>query len=78
LPQAMLTFRFAIDGSKPFADEVKLPSDDAAWREALQLVRDIEGSLKPGESWMLTISEDREPVFRIKVETAALRARKSR
>jgi len=70
----MRTFRFAIEGSKPFADDFELPSDEVAWQEALQLVRDIEGSLRPGESWTLTISDSGEPVFLIKVKTAALRA----
>jgi hypothetical protein len=74
----MCTFRFAIEGSNPFADDVELPSDEAAWREALLLVRDIEGSLKPGESWTLTISEESEPVFCIRLETAALRAQSKR
>jgi hypothetical protein len=70
----MSTFRFAIEGSMPFADDVELPSDEAAWREALQLVRDIEGSLRPAESWTLTITEEGELVFCIRVETATLRA----
>ena len=69
----MRTFRFAIDGSRPFADDVQLPSDEIAWQEALLLVRDIEGSLSPGESWMLTISDSGGSVFRIKIETADLR-----
>jgi Domain of unknown function (DUF6894) len=69
----MQTFRFAIDCSNPFADDVQLPSDDAAWKEALQLVRDIERSLVPGESWTLTVSDRGELVFRIKVETVGLR-----
>ena len=74
---AMPRFRFAIDGSRPFADDVDLPSDEAAWREALQLVRDIEGTLRPGERWALAISDESEPVFRIVVETAALRTQRN-
>ncbi len=68
----MQTYRFAIEGSRPFADDIDLPSDDAAWQEALQLVRDIEESLALGESWTLTISSS-GPLSRIKVETADLR-----
>jgi hypothetical protein len=72
----MPTFRFAIDGSRPFADNVEFPWDEVAWREALQLVRDIEGTLKPGENWTLAISDTSGPVFCIRVETAALRAQR--
>jgi hypothetical protein len=73
---AMPRFRFAIDGSRPFADDIELPSDEVAWQEALQLVRDIEGTLKPGENWGLAISDASGPVFCIRVQTATLRAQR--
>jgi hypothetical protein len=74
----MPTFCFAIEGSRPFADDVRLPSDEAAWQEGLLLVRDVEGTLVPGESWILTISTRGKPVFRIRVETADMRRVQSR
>jgi len=53
-----------------------LLSDDVARHEALQLLCDIEGSLRPGESWTLTVSDEIGSVFRIKLDTAALRSQR--
>jgi hypothetical protein len=66
----MPSYQFRISGSKPFFDaDVQLRSSEAAWEEALRLVRDIEGSLQPGESWTLDVGEEGTTIFRISVTT---------
>jgi uncharacterized protein DUF6894 len=71
----MHIYQFHIAGRRPFhdAEGVELADSDTAWAEALRLVRDIEGSLQPGESWSLDVVEDGTTIFRIKLETAKLR-----
>jgi hypothetical protein len=69
----MRTFKFSIQDSKLFTDEVQLLSEEAAWQEALLLVRDVESSLKPSESWVLTVSERDTLLFRINIATEDLR-----
>jgi hypothetical protein len=69
----MRTFKFTIADAKFFTDEAQLPSEEAAWHEALRIVRDIETSLKPQESWVLIVSEDEQPIFRISIATEDLR-----
>ena len=71
----MRTFQFTIADSKLFTDEVQLPSEEAAWEEALRLVRDVETSMKLNESWVLTVSERGSQLFRINVTTQDLRGR---
>ncbi len=73
----MRNFLFTISGSRPFSHDVLFPSDAVAWDEVVRLVRDIEGQLKPGEEWSLTISDKHGPVFRIQVQTADLRPKES-
>lgn len=74
----MPIFRFEIEAAKPYADSegIELPSADHAWDEAVRFVRDIEGSLKPGERWRLTVLQDNEPIFRISIATEELRDRR--
>ena len=71
----MHIYQFHIAGLRPFhdAEGVELPDAETAWGEALRLVRDIEGSLQPGESWSLDVVEDGTTIFRIGLETADLR-----
>jgi hypothetical protein len=71
----MHTYRFHISGLKPFwdTDGMELRDAQTAWEEALRLVRDIEASLQPGESWSLEVVEGDAPIFRIDVATADLR-----
>jgi len=71
----MPRFRFEISGTKPFIDPdgMELSSAEVAWEEAVRLVRDIEGSLKPGENWTLDVSEGKGVIFRISVVTVDLR-----
>jgi hypothetical protein len=66
----MPTYQFRISGSKPFFDtDVQLRSSEVAWDEALRLVRDIEDSLRPGESWTVDVGEEGTAIFRISVTT---------
>jgi hypothetical protein len=66
----MPTYQFRISGSNPFYDaDMQLPSSEAAWEEALRLVRDIEDSLRPGDSWTLNVGEEGMAIFRISVTT---------
>jgi hypothetical protein len=70
----MRTFKFTIADAKFFTGEAPFPTEEAAWQEALRLVRDIETSLKPNESWVLTVIEHDELIFRISIATEDLRA----
>lgn len=71
----MATYYFNIAGPHPFIDEVgsNLPSVDAVWEEALRIVKDIEGSLRPGESWALEVVRDGQPIYRVTILTEDLR-----
>jgi hypothetical protein len=52
-------------------DEVgtDLPDDQAAWKEAMRCVREIEDVLAPGDKWRLTVRRDVRIVFRIEIKT---------
>jgi hypothetical protein len=71
----MHIYQFHIAGLRPFQDAegVELADAETAWGEALRLVRDIEGSLQPGESWSLDVVEDGTTIFCIRLATADLR-----
>ncbi len=75
----MHTYQFHIAGVRPFQDEegMELPDAETAWAEALRLVRDIEGSLQPSESWSLEVVEDGATIFRINLATEDMRIRRS-
>ncbi|WP_454618887.1 DUF6894 family protein [Bradyrhizobium cenepequi] len=68
-------YQFHIAGLRPFhdAEGMELPDAEDAWAEALRLVRDIEGSLQPGESWSLDVVEDGATIFRVSLATEDLR-----
>jgi hypothetical protein len=70
----MPNFRYNISGRHPFHDEVgsNLPSAVNAWNEALRFVRDIEGSLQPGETWTLDVLEEGTPIFQLMLSTKDL------
>jgi hypothetical protein len=71
----MATYHFHIIGCRPFhdGDGMELPDAEAAWEEALLMVRDVEGSLQAGEGWSLEVVESGSVVFRIGLETQDLR-----
>ena len=74
----MHIYQFHIAGLRPFHDRegAELPDAGTAWAEALRLVRDIERSLQPGESWSLDVVEDGATIFRISLATEDLRIRR--
>ncbi len=70
----MPSYQFKISGSKPFLDaDVQLPSSRVAWEEALRLVRDIETTLQPGDSWTLDVGEEGTAIFSISVTSEQFR-----
>jgi hypothetical protein len=72
----MAMYHFHITGPTPFIhDGTELPSDEVAWEEALSLVRDVESSMKPGDSWILDVMKEQRPLFRISVAAADFRRR---
>jgi hypothetical protein len=55
-----------------------LPDDEAAWRVATRfagdLVKDVDGALRPGSEWALQVTDgDRKPIFEIQIVTKTLR-----
>lgn len=50
---------------------VDLPNEQAAWREAMQYVRDMQDKLAPGDRWRLTVRRDVRFVYRIDVKTTS-------
>ncbi|MBI5264763.1 MAG: tRNA 5-methylaminomethyl-2-thiouridine synthase [Bradyrhizobium sp.] len=71
----MPRYFFHIDGSQPYRDEdgEELIDDDAAWRLATRVTRDIETSVRPGDSWELEVWCQEAPVFRIDIKTEWVR-----
>jgi hypothetical protein len=56
----------------------ELPDDEAAWREATTLAgeifKDVDGNLKPGEEWVVDVTDqDRQPLFLIRISTRKLK-----
>ncbi|QPF88343.1 hypothetical protein IC762_30075 [Bradyrhizobium genosp. L] len=60
----MPRYFFHIQHGERHADEtgVELPGKDAAWKEATftagQLLRDLDGALKPGQEWRLEVTDE--------------------
>jgi hypothetical protein len=67
----MARYFFHIEGEKPHRDEIgeDLPDDEAAWRAAMRLARDVEDNLRPGQTWHLDIRDRDEPVYIIAITT---------
>lgn len=65
----MTRYHYDISGDSPFRDEegTEHPDDNAAWRDALRLIRDAEEQLRPGGSWVLTVREGNRVVHTIVV-----------
>ncbi|WP_458194122.1 DUF6894 family protein [Bradyrhizobium sp. UFLA05-153] len=53
----MPRYYFDIHNGHPYRDELgeDLPNDEAAWRTAIRLARDIEDKLAPGGVWKLVV-----------------------
>ena len=69
----MVQYLFTISNGEDFSDTGVLPDDEAAWRQALQTVRDIETSLRPGAGpWSLVVAREHKPIYRIEVRAEKL------
>ena len=69
----MVEYCFTISNGGVFSDTEDLLDDDAAWRQALQTVRDIETSLHPGGGrWSLEVAREQRPIYRIEVRAQKL------
>ena len=69
----MVEYCFTISNGEDFSDTEDLPDDDAAWRQALQTVRDIETSLRSGGGrWSLVVAREQRPIYRIEVRADKL------
>ncbi len=71
----MPRYFFDIENGRPHRDEEgeELQDDQAAWRAAVRVTRDIEDVLAPGGSWRLTVRSREAPIFTIEVKTEWLR-----
>ena len=72
----MPRYYFDIENGDPYRDEIgeDLSDDQAAWRSALRLSRDIEERLAPGGTWRLQVSSQQQaPLFRSRSEANGLK-----
>ncbi|MET4490650.1 hypothetical protein ABIA94_006242 [Bradyrhizobium sp. LA7.1] len=71
----MARYFFHFEGQQPHTDTTgeTLLDDDAAWREAVGLSRDVEHALRPGDSWTLSVFDGSEPVFVLAMVTRRFR-----
>jgi hypothetical protein len=67
----MARYFFHIEGEKPHRDEIgeDLPDDEAAWKAAMQLARDVEDNLRPGQTWRLDVRDRDKPVYLVAITT---------
>jgi hypothetical protein len=61
-------------GSRAWNEGIDLPDKDAAWIEATsacgEIIRDLNGDLKPGDIWCMTVRDDTgTEVFRLELST---------
>jgi hypothetical protein len=71
----MAKYFFHINCERPHRDEVgeELPDDSAAWRSAMQLARDIECNLQPGQSWHLDVRHGSVAVYLVEIRAHSRR-----
>ena len=50
---------------------IDLPNEQAAWKEAMAYVREMQDALAPGDRWRLTVRRDVRIVYRIDLKTIA-------
>ena len=62
----MPRYFFHFEGQQPHTDTTgeALTDDEAAWREAVRLSRDVEHALRPGDSWTLSVFDGHRAGFR--------------
>ena len=66
----MPRYFFHLDLNNQMPDEIgtELPSDDAAWAQAVEacgaIIADLDGNLAPGRHWRMDVTDaDGDPVF---------------
>lgn len=71
----MTCYSFQITNGEKFTCTEDLPSDDAAWHEAVLTVRDIESSLTAnGGEWLLEVKRGDVPLYRINVSARKVKS----
>lgn len=69
----MTQYAFHISNGGAFTDSEEFADDEAACREALRTVRDIESALQTkGGEWSLEVRRDSTPILRIDVTVRRL------
>lgn len=65
----MPKYFFHLRARFPFQDDggADLPDDNSAWVEATRFARDIEGNLRPGDTWHLEIHRDGRAIYSLKI-----------
>jgi hypothetical protein len=66
------SFDIARNNKQFHRDEMgtELADDQAAWKEAMRCIREVEDVLSPGDRWRLTVRRDNiRIVFRIEIKT---------
>ena len=68
----MPQYGFKISNGELTDATAELPDDDAAWREAVQTIKDVEATLQPGGRWTLVVTKEGKPLFHIDVAARRL------
>ncbi|QOG23422.1 DUF6894 family protein [Bradyrhizobium sp. SEMIA] len=64
----MTQYSFKVSNGELSYETQELPDDEAAWREAVRTVKDVETNLHSGGgSWSLVVTRDGNPLYRIDV-----------
>ena len=70
---SMARYTFELSNGGSFVHQQELSSDEAAWRQAILTVRDIETSLSSGGGeWSLVVSREENAIYRIDVRAERL------
>ena len=76
----MPRYSFRVSHRHPnlISDEaLELPNDEAAWKEATtacrEMLTDLDGSLHEGSNWLMEVSDDSGPLFRLSFGAEKLR-----
>jgi uncharacterized protein DUF6894 len=69
----MTKYLFRISNGGTSSDTEELPNDEAAWRLAVNTVRDIESALSScGGHWSIVVDREDKAIFRIDVRAQRL------
>jgi hypothetical protein len=70
-------FNISLDNGSGLPDDgIDLPDKEAAWTEATaacgEIIRDMDGSLKPGDSWRMVVKDEQHlELFQLEFSTRA-------